>query len=994
MIGLRHIGLLFGSLTIFTVAVGTSNQTWQIGGPNGPLFNDNAGALEANNASNTGQVVLRAATPVGSTDVANKSYVDTHLGGITFPTPSTGYAYYNGSAWSYSTPIGSTPTGTGFVHVTGGLQDGASAAVNLAGGSTYITGALPLANLTQGTAAQVLLTNAGATAPAWVTESGDCATTAAGVITCAGLDGLTLPALPGSAKCLENTGSAWAYVSCGGSGSSTTGTGFWHNTSGSLDSASRAVNLNSADVTSTLPVANGGTGAATITAHGVVVGEGTSAVAATAAGTSGVPLLGSGASADPAFGALSLAGGSGVVTGQLPVANIANGTAAQMLVTNSGATAPAWVTMSSDCAITAAGAVTCAGLDGHTLPSLTTGCLNWTGSAWSISACSGTIFTAGTDLAGTSTNQEVVGITGVGGAAIPITPNILRWVQGATAPQITQSQQSNSAAPVNLTLAPQAPGASASNATNGSPGNLIVALASPVNSGSEPGLEITRGGTAILVASGRPSYATVSSQIWVGPNAASASGSNYALEVQANLTILNTSSSGSVYMAVGASQVASFAASGIGLGLNGGNVGIGAGPGYGGCTGCLSLAAPGTLPTSQPGSNAASIYGSGGSLAVNAAGILFPAYIPSPSITQTVATSGSGAIMLIQGQGGASGGNGGLVVIEGGASGSGGSYGAAQMEDGSGSAYVSTNPGGYVYIGGSQTIGIQAPGLQFSGTVTPTINQIAAATSTSGATMTIQAQNATGPGTFNGGTLSLLGGVGVNAGASGGVLLETGDGTTAVTIGAISGTVELVANASYGNFGLLTNGSISVGGGVGAVYIQNAITAPTTDPSGGSILWMSSGGLYSRTANHTQVQVTPAAPVTVNTQASKFLKYEGTINNQALSSANFSTGISVPVDSAKSAHIVVNASCRAIVAVAGGSIGDSWTTTVAFGVKTPSGTVVNVGSAQVVDVESNTSLNSLALVITPSGANAVIYLASTLTSGTVDCQFLADVMEN
>jgi hypothetical protein len=48
------------------------------------------------------------------------------------------------------------------------------------------------------------------------------------------------------------------------------------------------------------PVVEGGTGAATLTAHGVLLGEGTSAVVATTAGTNGQVLLGSTA-ADPAF---------------------------------------------------------------------------------------------------------------------------------------------------------------------------------------------------------------------------------------------------------------------------------------------------------------------------------------------------------------------------------------------------------------------------------------------------------------------------------------------------------------------------------------------------------------------------------------------------------------------------------------------------------------------------------------------------------------------
>jgi hypothetical protein len=49
-------------------------------------------------------------------------------------------------------------------------------------------------------------------------------------------------------------------------------------------------------------VANGGTGLATLTAHNVLLGEGTSNVAIAAPGTTGRPLLDQGGSADPAFG--------------------------------------------------------------------------------------------------------------------------------------------------------------------------------------------------------------------------------------------------------------------------------------------------------------------------------------------------------------------------------------------------------------------------------------------------------------------------------------------------------------------------------------------------------------------------------------------------------------------------------------------------------------------------------------------------------------------
>jgi len=65
-----------------------------------------------------------------------------------------------------------------------------------------------------------------------------------------------------------------------------------------------------------VPVAGGGTGASTLTNHGVLLGQGTSAVAATAAGSSGQILRSGGASADPAYSTAtypSTAGTSGNV---------------------------------------------------------------------------------------------------------------------------------------------------------------------------------------------------------------------------------------------------------------------------------------------------------------------------------------------------------------------------------------------------------------------------------------------------------------------------------------------------------------------------------------------------------------------------------------------------------------------------------------------------------------------------------------------------------
>lgn len=72
------------------------------------------------------------------------------------------------------------------------------------------------------------------------------------------------------------------------------------------------------DVSGILPVGNGGTGVASATNHGVMVGSGASATTATAAGTSGTVLTGS-TGATPVFSAVDLA--TNTVTNSLPFAN-------------------------------------------------------------------------------------------------------------------------------------------------------------------------------------------------------------------------------------------------------------------------------------------------------------------------------------------------------------------------------------------------------------------------------------------------------------------------------------------------------------------------------------------------------------------------------------------------------------------------------------------------------------------------------------------------
>ncbi len=126
-----------------------------------------------------------------------------------------------------------------------------------------------------------------------------------------GVAGLLTHALPAlSSGYLNWNGSAWALTALGSGPTVSAGTGITV-TGGPAYIVS---------LTNPVTTSLGGTGAASLTAHAVLVGEGTSPVAFAGPGATGVPLVGQGASADPVFSALQLASGV-AVTGILPHGN-------------------------------------------------------------------------------------------------------------------------------------------------------------------------------------------------------------------------------------------------------------------------------------------------------------------------------------------------------------------------------------------------------------------------------------------------------------------------------------------------------------------------------------------------------------------------------------------------------------------------------------------------------------------------------------------------
>ena len=255
------------------------------------------------------------------------------------------------------------------------------------------------------------------------------------------------------------------------------GTGFVHITGGVVDAAARAVNLSGADVTSTLGVTNGGTGAATLTAHAVLLGEGTSAVAFAGPGTTGLPLVAQGVSADPIFAVLGVAGGG---TGLSTV-----GSNGQILTVVSGA--PAWAAN--------AGSTT-----------------------WS------------NDLSGngttTNTNQYVSSLSfssaAAGGTiAVNGTNTTLQWASGGTNAGLSQASTSG-ATGANLTIASQA-----STANPGTGGNVVLSVPAKVGAGSVAYVVIQGGGNPHALIGGWNNSDAGAGALWLGN--VTPSTSNYAV---------------------------------------------------------------------------------------------------------------------------------------------------------------------------------------------------------------------------------------------------------------------------------------------------------------------------------------------------------------------------------------------------------------------------------------------------------------------------------
>ena len=329
-LGVSNGGTGATTLTGYVKGNGTSTMTASSTIPNtditglGTMSTQNASAVAITGGTITG---LSAALPVAS--------------GGSGATTLTGYVKGNGtSAMTASSTIPNTDiTGLGTmstqgadsVAITGGTANGLTiGAINPAAGvfTTLRFNSTLSANGSTGTAGQVLTSNGGS-APTWQSVSG--VGTVTSVDGSGGTTGLTLTGGPITSSGTLTLGGT-LIVGNGGTGATTlTGYVIGNGTSAMTASAT----IPTSDLTGTLGVANGGTGATTLT--GYVKGSGTSAMTA----SSTIPtsdLSGTISNAQLANSAITINGTSTSLGGSISVGTVTSVTGTAPVVSSGGAT--------------------------------------------------------------------------------------------------------------------------------------------------------------------------------------------------------------------------------------------------------------------------------------------------------------------------------------------------------------------------------------------------------------------------------------------------------------------------------------------------------------------------------------------------------------------------------------------------------------------------------------------------------------------------------
>lgn len=113
-------------MSLFERIAGVLSSFFQIGGPGGPGWNDNAGALEAKNSTNSAFAVIRGADPVASNDLVTLEYLNT-AGPVSLPIPNFQLhkvLIFNGNVSSGSVPTNDNHSGFATFSASGSTSAG------------------------------------------------------------------------------------------------------------------------------------------------------------------------------------------------------------------------------------------------------------------------------------------------------------------------------------------------------------------------------------------------------------------------------------------------------------------------------------------------------------------------------------------------------------------------------------------------------------------------------------------------------------------------------------------------------------------------------------------------------------------------------------------------------------------------------------------------------------------------------------------------------
>ena len=315
-----------------------------------------------------------------------------------------------------------------------------------------------------------------------------------------------------------------------------------------------------------------------------------------------------------------------------PLAGLASGAADTILEMNPGDTAPTYYPVTGD-ATCSGGVFTVSKLGGvacSPLATLANGAADkLLGMNHAASAPS--YFTVGGDCQLASGLFNVVALTGPASGALPINKGLLQWGQSPQGGAATLGQlaQGNAAAPVSMHIAPQAPGAGAATTANGTPGGLSVDLAAPVSTGTEAYFQVTRGATPLLAFQPINSG---SSCFWMFPSGAAAtpSTSNAIMQTTASVLYVAPPAAGAIaFRGGGIATAGKFAVTSTGAQIGGEAAAFAGGSGVCGFTNAT------VIPTSLIGGAAGLVlYANGGNLELDGGAYQFNALVQSPVVQQ------------------------------------------------------------------------------------------------------------------------------------------------------------------------------------------------------------------------------------------------------------------------------------------------------------------------------------------------------------------------